>query len=95
LNVGGSSRTPIVTAYRQDALRCVRALKAAGPMRLRELRVLSGVAAAAPILQRNVYGWFDRVGRGTYELTGTGEQALNRFAEAVAALDGPLQAAAD
>jgi len=52
LNVGGSSRTPIVTAYRQDALRCVRALEAAGPMRLRELRVLSGVAAAAPILQR-------------------------------------------
>jgi hypothetical protein len=95
LNVGGSSRTPIVTAYRQDALRCVRALEAAGPMRLRELRVLSGVAAAAPILQRNVYGWFDRVGRGTYGLTGTGEQALNRFAEAVAALDGPLQAAAD
>jgi hypothetical protein len=48
LNVGGSSRTPIVTAYRQDALRCVRALAASGPMRLNELRVVSGVAAAAP-----------------------------------------------
>jgi hypothetical protein len=31
LNVGGSNRTPIVTAYRQDALRCVRALAGAGP----------------------------------------------------------------
>jgi hypothetical protein len=30
-------------------------------MRLVELRVVSGVAAAAPILQRNVYGWFERV----------------------------------
>ena len=93
LNVGGSSRTPIVTAYRQDALRCVRALAVAGPMRLGELRVVSGVAAAAPILQRNVYGWFDRVGRGTYGLTAAGEQALNRFAAALAALDQPPQAA--
>ena len=95
LNVGGSNRTPIVTAYRQDALRCVRALAAAGPMRLAELRVVSGVAAAASILQRNVYGWFDRVKRGTYRLTAAGEQALNRFAHAVAVLDGPPQAAAD
>ena len=95
LNVGGSNRTPIVTAYRQDALRCVRALAAAGPMRLSELRVISGVAAAAPILQRNVYGWFGRVSHGTYGLTVAGEQAMNRFAQAIAVLDGPPQAAAD
>lgn len=87
LNVGGSNRTPIVTAYRQDALRCVSALAATGPMRLGELRVVSGVAAAAPILQRNVYGWFDRVSRGTYQLTVAGEQALSRFAQAISALD--------
>jgi hypothetical protein len=90
LNVGGSNRMPIVTAYRQDALRCVRALAAAGPMRLGELRVASGVATAAPILQRNVYGWFDRVSRGTYGITVAGEQALNRFAQAIAALDEPI-----
>jgi hypothetical protein len=95
LNVGGSSRTPIVTAYRQDALRCVRALASVGPMRLGELRDVSGVVAAAPIPHRNVYGWFHRVGRGTYGLTDAGEQALNRFAEVVAALDESLQAAAD
>src|SRR5262249_30596507 len=34
LNLGGCSRTPIVTAYRQDALRCARILAAAGPMQL-------------------------------------------------------------
>jgi hypothetical protein len=88
-NRGGCSRTPIVTAYRQDALRCARALAAAGPMALTELRIASGVAGAAPILQRNVYGWFNRVQRGTYALTGSGEQALKQFAEAVAVLDGP------
>jgi hypothetical protein len=89
-NAGGSSRTPIVTAYRQDALRCARALAAAGPMPLSDLRIASGVAGAAAILQRDVYGWFNRVRRGTYGLTGAGEQALHRFAAAVAALDGPL-----
>jgi len=95
LNIGGSNRVPLVTAYRQDALRCVQALAAAGPMRLGELRLVSGVAAAAPILQRNVYGWFDRVSRGTYGLTDAGEQALERFADAVAALEGLPQAAGD
>ena len=95
LNLGGCSRTPIVTAYRQDALRCARVLAAAGPMQLRELRIASGVAGAAPILQRNVYGWFNRVQHGTYGLTGAGAQALKRFAEAVAALDGPLQEVAE
>jgi hypothetical protein len=51
---------------------------------------VSGVTAAAPILQRNVYGWFDRVTRGTYGLTVAGEQALNRFAHAIAVLDEPI-----
>jgi hypothetical protein len=86
LNIGGGTRTPIVTAYRQDALRCARALAEAGPLRLRELRALTGVADAAPILQRNVYGWFTRLARGTYALAEPGHAALVQFADAVAAL---------
>ncbi|MBV9860070.1 MAG: hypothetical protein JO038_08200 [Alphaproteobacteria bacterium] len=85
-NVGGDSRTPVVTAYRQDALRCARALADAGPMRLGDLRAASGVPRAAQILQRNVYGWFARVGRGTYALTASGDKALAHFAGAVSAL---------
>jgi hypothetical protein len=95
LNIGGSKGTPIVTAYRQDALLCVRALAAAGPMRLDELRVVSGVVAAAPILQRNVYGWFDRVSHGTYGLTVAGEQAMTVFAQAISLLAEPPRLAAD
>ncbi len=91
-NIGGSNRTPIVTVYRQDALRCISALAVSGPMRLAELRALSGVAAAGPILQRNVYGWFDRVERGTYGLSDAGEQALSRFAEVIATLNEPVAA---
>ena len=85
-NVGGRSRAPVVTAYRQDALRCARALAVNGAMRLAELRAATGVADAASILQRNVYGWFARLGRGTYALSETGQEALAQFAEAVAAL---------
>lgn len=85
-NIGGRNRAPIVTAYRQDALRCAQALAVQGPMRLRDLRNATGVAGAAPILQRNVYGWFARIGRGTYGLTEGGMAALGQFAEALAAL---------
>ncbi|MBV8889508.1 MAG: hypothetical protein JO305_07545 [Alphaproteobacteria bacterium] len=83
---GGNHRAPIVTAYRQDALRCARALAATGPMRLAELRAAAGVPRAGRILQRNVYGWFARLERGTYALTGAGNEGLDQFAETVAAL---------
>jgi len=90
MNVGGRTRAPIITAYRQDALRCAGALAARGPMHLRELRTTTGVADAAPILQRNVYGWFTRLSRGTYALSDGGHRALGTFAEAIAALTGPI-----
>ena len=85
-NVGGTAGVPIVTAYRQDALRCARALAVCGPMRITALRGAAGVPGAARILQRNVYGWFDRIERGIYRLTPEGDQALSHFADAVSAL---------
>ena len=84
-NVGGAVGVPLVTAYRQDALRCARALALGGPMRVGTLRTAAEVPRAARILQRNVYGWFDRIERGTYRLTPEGDQALSRFAEAIPA----------
>ena len=89
-NVGGVAGVPVVTAYRQDALRCARVLALSGPMCLGALRAAAGVPGAARILQRNVYGWFARLKRGTYELSGEGRQALSRFAEALTALSLPV-----
>jgi hypothetical protein len=85
-NVGGAVGVPLVTAYRQDALRCARVLAHGGPMPVGTLRAAAGVPRAARILQRNVYGWFDRIERGTYRLTPEGDQALSRFAEAIPAI---------
>jgi hypothetical protein len=89
-NIGGSTRRPLVTAYRQDALRLVRALAETGPLPLAELRAATGVANAARILQRDVYGWFVRVGRGVYDLSEGGREARRIFADALAALAGPV-----
>jgi hypothetical protein len=73
---GGSSRKPIMTAYRQRALFCATALQS-GPQPTRALR--TGVPDAATILRRNVYGWFEREARGVYRLTPAGVTALARW----------------
>ena len=56
--VGGSTRRPIMTAYRQQALACAAAL-ARTPARPRDLK--PAMPDAPKILLRNVYGWFTRV----------------------------------
>ena len=71
--VGGGSRRPIMTAYRQEALACAAAL-AGGPKRPRDLK--SASQRAQTILHRNVYGWFVRTDRGVYELTAAGQAAI-------------------
>ncbi|MBD9650938.1 hypothetical protein IB267_21570 [Ensifer sp. ENS09] len=73
---GGATRTPIMTAYRQQALACAAALQA-GQQRPRDLRPVA--PDAAKILLSNVYGWFDRVDRGIYALSEQGAEALRRW----------------
>ena len=79
--VGGSTRQPVMTAYRQDALRLARMLGEDSPRRVRDLRLATGVERAGAILLRDVYGWFERVERGVYGLTPNGQQALKQFAD--------------
>lgn len=73
---GGSTRQPVMTAYRQQALGCAAAMKD-GPVRPRDLK--PAYPDAATILSRNVYGWFERVERGLYRLTSAGLAALDRW----------------
>ncbi|HUH48400.1 MAG TPA: DUF2161 family putative PD-(D/E)XK-type phosphodiesterase [Mycoplana sp.] len=74
--LGGSTRAPVMTAYRQQALGCAAAL-AAGPSRVRDVR--AGIPDAGKILLSNVYGWFERLERGVYGLTDSGREALQRW----------------
>jgi hypothetical protein len=79
--LGGTSKVPIMTAYRQRALACAASL-AGGPRRTSEIRVT--IPEAPKILLHNVYGWFFRVERGVYALTREGSNALSRWPQAQA-----------
>jgi hypothetical protein len=81
---GGSTRQPIMTAYRQQALACAASL-AKGPRRTSELRSL--VPTAPIILLRNWYGWFTRIERGLYGLTPEGIVALAQWSPVELSLD--------
>jgi hypothetical protein len=84
-NRGGSStKVPMMTAYRQAALRCAASLAANGPMKVATLRVTCDAPNAASILRDDFYGWFERVERGVYALTPKGRRGLQLHDEKVA-----------
>ena len=85
--LGGGTRSPIMTAYRQQALACAAALSA-GPRRPRDMKAT--VPDAPKILLRNVYGWFVRVERGLYDLTDLGRAALIRWPNGASSLGHAL-----
>ncbi|TDH60802.1 hypothetical protein E2C06_20100 [Dankookia rubra] len=76
--VGGASRQPVMTAYRQRALACAELMRER-PRRPRDL--LEVAPDAAGILLRNVYGWFERESRGIYRLSRAGEAGLLHWTE--------------
>ena len=77
-NTGGSPRGGIVTAYRQDALRCARHLCAHGPTKAALVAQAAKVAKARQIMADDHYGWFERTARGVYRLTPSGLRALEK-----------------
>jgi hypothetical protein len=76
-NLGGSStKVPLMTAYRQQALRCAGLLATNGPMNAAVLSKQADAPKAAAILRADHYGWFERVERGIYALTPKGREGL-------------------
>ena len=76
-NLGGTEkRKGIMTAYRQQALEIARFLLNQGPTKASYISRTLGEPKARDILYRNVYGWFERVSLGVYELSPKGKQEL-------------------
>jgi len=75
---GSSTRVPLMTAYRQEALRCAGLLARNGPMKIAALKLAADAPKAAAILRDDHYGWFERVERGIYALTPKGRQGLEQ-----------------
>jgi hypothetical protein len=91
-NEGGATRQGLMTAYRQDALRCVKVLAENGPTKAAEVSSLSNVETARRLMADNHYGWFDRIRTGIYGLSPKGEGAAADYAreieKMVEAMDG-------
>jgi len=79
-NSGGATRHGIVTAYRQDALRCAAHLAEHGPQKGALVARATGVAHATRLMADNHYGWFERVEKGIYRLTAAGSEGLVHWA---------------
>lgn len=82
-NLGGSTRRPLVTAYREQAIQIARHLQTNGTQSPAALRAKGTSTRTTSILYRNVYGWFVREGRGQYGLSDKGARELKWFDEVV------------
>jgi hypothetical protein len=84
-NVGGSTRTKLVTAYMERAIYVACCMDTYGPMSQKQLKeLLKEEVKPGLILTKNYYGWFDKVERGIYSINDTGRNALKEhklFAE--------------
>jgi hypothetical protein len=86
-NLGGTTGVKRVTAYRQDALRCLVVLQA-GPLKASVVAKAAGVGRAGVLMRDDHYGWFERVSLGIYALTPQGAAAILSEAAEIARL-GP------
>ncbi len=85
-NTGGATRQGLITAYRQDALRCAVLLRDQGPTKASLVASGCGVERARIIMSADHYGWFERVSKGIYGLTPQGVTALETYSDALGAL---------
>lgn len=88
-NTGGSTRTKLMTAYKQDALRCLSHLHSNGPTKVSNLRKETKVDRAATILRSDYYGWFAKQTRGIYVVTDKGVEAVTVFKTEISILTAP------
>ena len=84
-NQGGTTGLRRMTAYRQDALRCLACL-ADGAQKGAEVACATGVSRATTLMRDDHYGWFERPAKGIYILTPKGRSALVENAEELARL---------
>lgn len=82
-NIGGSNRTKIMTAYKENCIQIASYLEKVGPLSPNSLVKIGTGAKTSSILTKNFYGWFERIKRGTYVISEMGEQELKKYPELV------------
>ncbi|MFP7298370.1 DUF2161 domain-containing phosphodiesterase [Neobacillus niacini] len=82
-NVGGSTRTKIMTAYKENCIQIACFLDKMGPLSPKALKDLGAGDKVPSILTKNYYGWFERIKRGTYIITDKGKLEMQEHQELV------------
>jgi hypothetical protein len=90
-NTGGATRQGLMTAYRQDALRCAKILHEIGPTKGSQVAKDTNVEKATRLMADNHYGWFDRVQTGVYTLSPKGLDALSEYSTEIKKLSLALK----
>ncbi|WP_035324118.1 DUF2161 family putative PD-(D/E)XK-type phosphodiesterase [Peribacillus kribbensis] len=78
-NKGGSSQTSLMTAYKEASIHIAFLLNKHGILTPKALREMGTGEKTQSILYKNYYGWFERSGRGNYQISSTGRDALEEY----------------
>lgn len=78
INIGGSNKKKIMTKYREDVIKIAKTL-VNGALSTKMIKEKTEIQEATKILYNNYYHWFERIERGTYELTEKGKKELKYF----------------
>lgn len=82
-NTGGTNRTSLITAYREQAIHIACCMMRFGDMSPAQLRKMGTSPKTPNILRDNHYGWFTRVSRGVYKLEDSAREFLKDYPELV------------
>lgn len=77
-NVGGVTKTKLMTSYKELALLTLYFLQE-GAKSTKDIKDFVQNNKVLSLLQKNYYGWFNRKSRGIYELSTSGKQALQTY----------------
>lgn len=75
-NNGGQTRSGLITAYRQDALKLALYLFEIGASKGADVARETGVPRATTMMRDDHYGWFEKVEKGIYGLSPLGAEAV-------------------
>lgn len=79
-NIGGCRGIKLMTSYREKAVHIAYLLEYYGPMSPAALRKLGADnEKVQSILNKNFYGWFDKVKRGTYSINAERVEEIKSF----------------
>jgi hypothetical protein len=77
VNVGGSNRSKIITAYTEASVLALCHMEVYDTLCTADLKKLGYTDKIRNACKGNAYGWFEKVGRGTYAMSETGVLALD------------------